>query len=155
MKSVKPLSIHQRSTQAGVGLIEVLISLVVLSFGMLGLAGLQLWSLRNNESSMERSLAVVQTHTIVDAMRADRATAIAGGFNDGASSPSQFATSALATWRSSLVDALGAGATGIVNCRNDDCTITVRWNDQRAAAASSTTDRQQIADLEITTQVRL
>jgi type IV pilus assembly protein PilV len=145
----------QRRSQAGVGLIEVLVSLVVLSFGMLGLAGLQLWSLRNNQSSMERSLAVVQTHTIIDAMRADRATAIAGGFNNGGSAPSPFATSSLATWRSSLIDTLGPGATGIVDCRNDDCTITVRWKDQRAEAASRGTDQQSIPDLEISTQVRL
>lgn len=148
---------RKRGAQAGVGLIEVLISLLVLSFGMLGLAGLQMWSLKNNQSSMERSLAVVQTHTIVDAMRADRAIAIAGGFNDGASDSSDFARNALATWRAGLEDTLGSGANGTINCRNDgDCTVTVSWNDQRAAAASkSDTDQEQIPDLQIITQVRL
>ena len=156
MRSTRRVLRHERRAQAGVGLIEVLISLLVLSFGMLGLAGLQLWSLKNNQSSMERSLAVVETHTIVDAMRADRTTAIAGGFNSGGSGASDFALSALATWRASLVDVLGPGATGNVNCQNNACTVTGRWNDQRAAAAAgSSTDRQQIADLEITTQVRL
>ncbi len=64
--------------QRGVGLIEVLISLLVLSIGMLGLAGLQLFSLRNNQGAMERSMAVVETHSIADAMRADRVNALAG-----------------------------------------------------------------------------
>ncbi|MDY6948371.1 MAG: type IV pilus modification protein PilV [Pseudomonadota bacterium] len=155
MKPIGLSATRRRDAQAGVGLIEVLIAMLVLSLGMLGLAGLQMWSLKNNQSSMERSLAVVQTYTIVDAMRADRAIAIAGGFNDGGSGASDFAVSSLATWRGSLVATLGSGASGAVNCRSDDCTITVRWNDQRAAAAGNGTDRQQVADLEITTRVRL
>ncbi|HEY0686736.1 MAG TPA: type IV pilus modification protein PilV [Steroidobacter sp.] len=143
-----------RRVQTGVGLIEVLISVVVLSFGMLGLAGLQLWSLKNNQSSMERSLAVVHTHSIVEAMRADRANAVAGSFNTSAEGAREepFATAALATWRASLVDALGPGASGNVDCEEDLCTITVRWNDQRAAAA---VEGQTNTLLEITTQVRL
>ncbi|MBM0107147.1 type IV pilus modification protein PilV [Steroidobacter sp. S1-65] len=153
---MKDRSAHGRRAQRGVGLIEVLISVLVLSFGMLGLAGLQLWSLRNNQSSMERSLAVVQTHSIVDAMRADRSNAIAGNFNTDAteseSEGSTFALESLANWRESLIDALGPGATGDVLCDEELCTITVRWNDERAAAAlEGSTDTQ----LEITTQVRL
>jgi type IV pilus assembly protein PilV len=148
-------AITARRAQSGVGLLEVLISLLVLSFGMLGLAGLQLWSLRNNQSSMQRSLAVVQTYTIIDAMRADRATALAGGFNDGAAAPSPFASNALSTWRAGLIDTLGPEAEGSVSCQNDECTIIVRWNDQRAAAASDGHLGQQAAMVEITTQVRL
>lgn len=145
-----------RRAQRGVGLIEVLISVLVLSFGMLGLAGLQLWSLRNNQSSMERSLAVVQTHSIVDAMRADRSNAIAGSFNTDAmeseSEGTTFAQESLANWRESLIDALGPGATGDVLCDEELCTITIRWNDERAASAvQAPTD----TPLEITTQVQL
>lgn len=148
-----------RSAQTGVGLIEVLISVVVLSFGMLGLAGLQMWSLKNNQSAMERSLAVVQTHSIIDAMRADRANAVAGSFDTSAATsedePTEattFATEALANWRTSLIDALGPGATGTVSCEEDLCTITVRWNDERAAAA---VEGQTDTQMEIITQVRL
>jgi type IV pilus assembly protein PilV len=144
-----------RFAQSGVGLLEVLISLLVLCFGMLGLAGLQLWSLKNNQSSMQRSLAVVQTYSIIDAMRADRETALVGGFNDGAAAASPFASTALSTWRSALVDALGPEAEGSVSCQNDECSITVRWNDQRAAAAGDGYQDQQAAMVEITTQVRL
>ena len=43
-----------RHSQRGVGLIEVLIAVLVLSFGMLGMVGLQTWSLRNNQSALER-----------------------------------------------------------------------------------------------------
>lgn len=148
--------------QRGVGLIEVLIALLVLSFGMLGLAGLQLWSLRNNQSSMERSLAVVQTHSIIDAMRADRVTATTGGFNVDIATPAavptggDFARSAIATWRANLINALGTQAVGGVACNGARCTIRVRWNDQRAAANSAgSTDRQTDMLQEIATEVRL
>lgn len=157
MRAMKGRS-DSRRAQRGVGLIEVLISVLVLSFGMLGLAGLQLWSLKNNQSSMERSLAVVQTHSIVDAMRADRANAIAGSFDTAAAALSEsteattFAGESLATWRASLVDALGPDATGDVLCDEDLCTITVRWNDERATAA---VEGQTDTQMEITTQVRL
>lgn len=133
------------------GLIEVLIAVMVLSFGMLGLAGLQLWSLKNNQSSLERGLAVVQTHSIIDAMHADRATAISGGFaitmNAAAPTGTTFAQRYLASWRASLIAALGSGASGSVVCSAAQCTITVRWNDQRATGG----DSQQ----EIATQVQL
>ncbi|MBL8265213.1 type IV pilus modification protein PilV [Steroidobacter sp.] len=147
------------NAQRGVGLIEVLISLLVLCFGMLGLAGLQMWSLRNNQGSMERSLAVVQTHSIVDAMRADRASAATGGFDvamgPGAAVPSAspFAQSALRTWLSNLETVLGAGASGSVSCDGDLCTVRVRWSDQRSAGGA--TDAQTPAQQEIVTVVQL
>jgi type IV pilus assembly protein PilV len=123
--------------QRGVGLIEVLIALLVLSFGMLGMAGLQMWSLKYNQSAMERGMAVVQTHTIADAMRADRAAALRREFNIalGTAVPSgdTFPLASLRTWRASLVASLGPGATGEVSCDGALCTIRVRWNDTRGS----------------------
>ena len=107
--------------QAGVGLIEVLVSLLVLSIGMLGLAGLQMYSLRNNQGAMERSMAVVETHSIVDAMRADRAAALAGAFDFDPEDAKEltgdtFAEISLQTWHANLLDTLGPGASGAVDC---------------------------------------
>lgn len=148
--------------QSGVGLIEVLIAVLVLSIGMLGLASLQIWTLRNNQGAMERSMAVVQTFSIVDVMRADRANAIAGSFNvnidsPGVSSGDTFAARSLTTWQGALVSALGAGAAGGINCTTTGatagvCTIRVRWSDQRSADA--TTGRATPLQ-EVTTEVRL
>ena len=59
------------SLQRGVSLLEVLVAVVILSVGLLGLAGLQLSALRNNQSSAERSNAVMLTYSILEAMRAD------------------------------------------------------------------------------------
>jgi type IV pilus assembly protein PilV len=143
-------------SQRGVGLIEVLIALLVLSFGMLGLAGLQMWSLRYNQSAMERGMAVVQTHTIADAMRADRASALADRFDIGleAAAPAgaTFPEVSLRAWRASIVGALGQGATGSVACNGAVCTIQVRWDDSR----TNTDPNNQAADNQIvTTEVQL
>lgn len=158
--------VGERLHQGGVGLIEVLISLLVLSFGMLGLAGLQMWSLRNNQSSMERGLAVVQTHSIADAMRAARVAALDHDFDvadvaKDAAAPKDdsFAAAALATWAQNLKDALGSEATGSVSCNGAVCTIRVRWNDQRGTR-DDTQDgdlRAQDEDtlLEVTTEMQL
>lgn len=135
--------------QRGVGLIEVLIAVLVLSVGMLGMAGLQAWSLRNNQSSLERGMAVVQAYYIADAMRADRATAESGGFDlaIGAASPTgtNFASTARADWRTSLAAALGPDATGSIDCNGPICDIVVRWNDSRAAGG----DTQQEIQVEV------
>src|SRR3546814_10441179 len=65
----------------GTTLIEVLIAVLVLGIGMLGIASLQATSLRNSQSSLERSQAVIATYAIIDAMRANRNDALAGAYN--------------------------------------------------------------------------
>lgn len=137
-------------SQRGVTLVEVLVTVVVLSFGLLGLAGLQLGALRNNQSALERSLAVVESYSIVDAMRVDRVNAINGAFDlalADAPAGATFADNELIKWRARLANALGPTATGAVDCNGADCTIIVQWNDERGLGGESA---QQIA-----TQVQL
>jgi type IV pilus assembly protein PilV len=67
-------ALNQRATaQNGFTLLEVLISLLVVSFGMLGVAGLQLVTLKSNSSSQYRSLAVHYAQEIGERMRANDA----------------------------------------------------------------------------------
>lgn len=65
----KPTQLHHR--QSGLGLIEVLIALIVVSVGVLGLAGLQLNSVRVAKGSFNRSQAVVIAETVIAQMRAN------------------------------------------------------------------------------------
>src|SRR5690349_11510858 len=93
MLTVRPPHMQRASSiQRGVGLIEVLVAVVVLAIGLLGVAGLQLRTLRDNESAYERGMAVVETHSIVDAMRADRTNAINGLFNIALTDPTPTGT---------------------------------------------------------------
>ena len=131
------------SAQRGVGIIEVLVAVLVLSIGLLGLAGLQIHTLRNSASSMERNVAVMETHAIADAMRADRENAMDGDFDlalgsapaDGES----FAAVVLDSWIDNLKESLGDDAWGGVNCNESAlCEIEIQWNDSRATGGEET-----------------
>jgi type IV pilus assembly protein PilV len=131
-----------RSVQRGVGLIEVLVAVLILSIGLLGLAGLQMRTLRDNQSALERGVAVVESHAIADAMRADATIARAGGYNItfGAPAPGgpTYKDKVLQGWRSNLTASLGPNATGEVNCNGPVCLIRIRWDDSRASGGSTT-----------------
>jgi type IV pilus assembly protein PilV len=131
---------------AGVGMIEVLIAIVILAFGMLGIAALQVTALRNSQSSLERSQATVQTYAILDAMRANREVARIGGYNlstmtCAAPDRGSLAMNDLADWIGSLKQTLGDSACAMVVCGSVECEISVRWNDARARGESEQTIR--------------
>jgi type IV pilus assembly protein PilV len=66
----------------GFTLIEVLIAMLVLAVGLLGLAGLQATSLRNNQSAYNRGQATQLAYDIADRIRANASVAnnYAGSF---------------------------------------------------------------------------
>ena len=78
MQHVNNLSAPGR--QNGVGLIEVLIAVLVLSIGFLGISALQVKSLANNNSAMMRTQASIAAYSMFDAMRADKSGALAGNY---------------------------------------------------------------------------
>lgn len=124
-------------TARGASLIEVLIALLVLAVGMLGMAAMQMVSMRNNTSALERSQAVFHTYSILDAMRANPTVSRAGGYNvglDGAGGGSALASGDLTRWQQSLGSTLGAGATGAVDCAGVVCSITIQWDDSRGSS---------------------
>lgn len=67
--------------QTGFSMLEVLIAVVILSFGLLGVAGLQLVSLASNHSAHLRSTANTLAYDMADRMRANVAAASAGNYN--------------------------------------------------------------------------
>jgi type IV pilus assembly protein PilV len=68
----------------GFTLIEVLVSMVILSIGLLGIAKLMLFSSRSNDSAYLRSQATELAYEILDNMRANRQEAIALTYNTAA-----------------------------------------------------------------------
>ncbi|MFT4178465.1 MAG: type IV pilus modification protein PilV [Thermomonas sp.] len=158
--------------QSGVSLIEVLVSVLILSVGLLGIAAMQATALRNGQSSLERSQAVIQSYAILDAIRADRSNATAystGSMRCAAVAPASdaSATTALAQaqvndWISALKAAMGTSTDtttcGQVACvvnattNGSTCTVTVQWDDSRGkglggAAGSSTQQTVTVASL--------
>lgn len=139
--------------QHGVGLIEVLIAVLVLSIGFLGIAALQARSLSMNNSSMARSVATIDSYSILDAMRADLASAQSGAYNTTVkanacpSDKSTLANAQLGQWCGQLAAGLGASATttGTITCTGliGDCTVTVSFDDSKSKSAATDTSGTQ------------
>lgn len=68
--------------QNGVSLLEILIALVIFSFGLLGLAGLALSGLSSNQSASIRFTATTLASDISDRMRANLLGVTAGNYNN-------------------------------------------------------------------------
>lgn len=71
-----------RTVQQGFTLLEILIALVILSVGLLGLAGLQLNGLRSNQDSYYLTQAMAQAYDMADRMRANMAGYGEGDYNN-------------------------------------------------------------------------
>jgi type IV pilus assembly protein PilV len=131
-----------RKAQRGTTLIETMVALLVLSVGLLGVAALQLTSLRNNRGAHLRSQAQVMAYDIADRMRANRNVALTNGYNialgatPSASDP--LALLDLQRWRESVSTTLpaGDGSVAIVGGTNV-VVITIRWADTTTGGAAA------------------
>ncbi len=129
--------------QRGFSMIEVLITLVILAFGLLGLAGLQSVGLKNSHASTGRSFVTVMAYDIVDRMRSNCKNALDGDYNLALadSTPSTTTTMAnrdLKEWRDALAAAVRSGTGSVsVNAATLVATVVVQWDDSRATSGSS------------------
>jgi type IV pilus assembly protein PilV len=145
--------------QKGFSLLEVLITLVIISFGLLGIAGVIVNSLKNNQSSYSRAQASMLANDIIDRMRANRTTAEATSpspynLDIGiAPSGSGVVLNDLTEWRASLATAMPSG-TGSVKLipATKKVTIVVQWNDSRASGNGATVG---LSSQQITVETRL
>ena len=67
-------------SQAGFTLIEVLVSALILAIGLVGVAGLQAMSLKNNQAAYMRSQATALAYCVADRMRSNVVAANAGSY---------------------------------------------------------------------------
>ncbi len=117
---------------------EVLVSLLVLSFGMLGMAGLQGVSLRGNQAAYFRTMATTLSVDIAERIRANIAAVDAGSYDAAAATANCFTASGctgaqmaaqdVLDWQASVAAALPLGAS--VVC------IDSTANDGTAAASA-------------------
>ena len=70
-----------RKRQAGVTLIEVLVSALIVAIGLVGVAGLQVVSLKNNQAALMRSQATALAYDLADRMRSNVGGATAGFYD--------------------------------------------------------------------------
>jgi type IV pilus assembly protein PilV len=127
----------------GFSLIEVLVSIVVLSVGLLGAASLQIGGLRVSQSSFYRAQAAQFATDMADRLRANIGQARTCTLAITAAAPSSPTTACerdLAEWRARLGTLPGGtGAVAVqANVNNMDLmTITVRWDDSRGGGATA------------------
>lgn len=128
--------VHARA-QAGVGLIEVLIAVVVLSIGLLGLAGVQLTSMRSANAALAKTQANTLGNDILDRMRANRGAALNENYDtefDQAHTTGSVAEDDLADWKDELAAYLPGGQ-GRIDVDNSDTEIQIRWREDWSEAA--------------------
>ena len=89
---------------AGFTLIEVLVSLIILSVGLLGLALLQVRALQANTGAVFRTQASLFAYEIIDRMRANQKAAGAGAYHVPDATSADTKKSAYATCKASTCD---------------------------------------------------
>lgn len=138
-----------RSSQ-GFSLIEVLIAIVILSIGLLGIAGLQVTGLRYAHSANLHYIAALQANDIADRMRANFAGVTAGAYNNlsGIGSdpncittgctPGQMAQTDTFQWNTDNSNYLPAGQGTVTGAgANSVFTITISWSEVTAIGAEA------------------
>lgn len=127
--------------QQGFSLLEVLITMLIVSFGLLGIAGIIVTSLKNNQSSYARSQASLMVNDIVDRMRANRSGAEASpspynlALTAAAPVGGDIASDDLAQWRATLATNLPSGTGAVaVDDTTKKVTVTVQWDDAHGTA---------------------
>lgn len=119
----------------GFTLLEVLVALLVLSVGLMGLAGLQMTSVSNARDAYFRSQAVVLAYDIADRMRANlqgvanddydaiSGTEVAACRTTSGCTSAQLSTDDVFLWRATVADVLpGGDAVVCVDSTVDDGT---------------------------------
>lgn len=76
MNSIKLRTKKKSRQERGISLIEVLISIIVMTFGLLGISGLMMAGVNNSTGSDLASRANQAASEIMDAMRANRGNAV-------------------------------------------------------------------------------
>ncbi|MFT3790399.1 MAG: type IV pilus modification protein PilV [Rudaea sp.] len=142
----------------GFTLMEVLITLIVLSIGLLGLAALQITAVRTNQSANLRTQAISLANLIVDRMRANSGYARQGAYyldgtytaptctagsplldSDSAFTPTSatdVAPKDLALWEYKIACQLPDGI-GKITYPGGNVTIDITWTDSRWAATAA------------------
>lgn len=145
---------RRTSRSAGFSLLEVLIALVILSVGLLGIAGLLSGTMKSNSSAYMRTQATVLAYSVIDRMRSNLpavqnttydvsmpaapATSGSSACDTTACASPALAAYDISQWEQELAESLPGGRGSIttnVSPGATTVTVTVLWDDGRANVA--------------------
>lgn len=139
--------------ETGVAMLEVLIAILIMSFGLLGVAGMQLVGMRSSNTAHLRSVATFQAYDIADRMRANM-TAVrdtnasnnyssiscattysspscAGPFGAAGCTPTEMRNYDAAAWCTTNASLLPGGGGTVSNVANSNAfQITITWTER-------------------------
>lgn len=130
--------------ERGFSLIEVLVTLLVVSVGLLGNAAMQLTALRYTHSASIQSMTTLYASDMAERILANASTAKAGQYNishgqkptvtadcaAGVCSTTDLASYDIFEWKKALSKNLPAGE-GQISLAGSTLTVTVRWDEDR------------------------
>lgn len=137
----RPVSL--RAAQGGFTLLEVLIAIVILAFGLLGFALLQTANIRFVQSANYRTQATNLAYDLTEQMRSNRfqsAWYANASFASGSKTAAGVCARDIGTvtlaqnitrWQCQVVQALGEGASANVQNNNGRIRVDIAWGDQR------------------------
>lgn len=144
----------------GVTMIEILITIFVMAVGLLGVAGMQAKSLKNNTSAYARSQAQLLAYDMLDRLRANRVGVSMGLYNDllalaptnpncisSGCTVAQLAQHDAFEWSGLLDSTLASGKGKVFQNADGTYTITVQWDDNRTGATGTACGGNPLVDL--------
>lgn len=131
-----------KRTQGGMTLIEVLVALLILGVGLLGAAMIQLNALKYTDSSRMTSQASFIAYDMLDRIRAN------AGADYTVTPPSSPNLNVardqdLYDFKTNITSFGGATATGTIALNQRVYTITISWDDARAANTSNVAEARR------------
>lgn len=146
--------------QNGFTLIEVLVSILLLSLGMLGLAGLQVSALKSGHGSYLKNQATALSYEIAERIRSNRGAVEAGHYDIGATelpatnpdcensscSTHEMAHYDLNEWKNTITMQLPAGD-GAIRRNGELITVELYWDERRNGATGTGCDPDNADDL--------
>lgn len=154
--------------EQGVGLIEVLVAVLILTVGILGLVGLQTRALQLSQESLLQSQAMMMAYEMTDRIRANKTTAddyevmygenVAASQNcqTGSCTPAQLALYELNEWKTNVASL----PSGDAKIERDDTgirpfyTISVRFQDTKLGQAlNGGTGTAELREVSVRTEI--
>jgi len=145
--------LHTHTKQRGFTLIESLLTLFILSVGMLGIAGMQLQGLKSGGLAMQQMIVVIKSQEIIERMRSavitntsgnvdvlaaanlalySSTTAASSGCLVNECSAAAMVADDLFHWQTDLAALLPGTPTTSVTVAGRDVTVSIAWMDKGA-----------------------